>query len=77
MAESDTSVNKVIFDSGYSFPDGSTTLTISRDVPAEQDLDLRNGDDMDAEDIEEHTRLEKEMIEEMRKQGKEIFNGII
>ena len=53
MAESDTSVNKVIFDSGYSFPDGSTTLTISRDVPAEQDLDLRNGDDMDAEDIEE------------------------
>ena len=53
MAESDTGVNKVVFDSGYTFPDGSTTLTISRDVPAEQDLDLRNGDDMDAEDIEE------------------------
>ena len=31
----------------------------------------------DADDIDEHTRLEAEMIKELKKQGKELFNGIL
>lgn len=65
MAETAAGVNKVVFDEGYAFPEGSTTLTLSRDVPAEQDVDLRNGDRMDAEVIEESLDKMTAMIQQL------------
>ena len=50
---SDTGVCKVIFDEDYEFPEGAIKLVISRTVPAVQDKDLRNGDDFDADTLEE------------------------
>ena len=50
---------------------------IKRYYPALEIEDMWIKYPWDADDIEEHTKLEKEMIEEMRKQGKELFNDII
>ena len=49
--EEDTTA-AVIFVEGYVFPQGSTYLTIMREVPYSQPADYRNGEDMDAEEIE-------------------------
>ena len=48
-----TGVNKLVFDSGYSFPSEAAKLVIYRDVAILQSTDLRNGDLMDAEILEE------------------------
>ena len=50
---SDTGVYKVVFSQEYTFPTGSQKLIIARSVPAEQNVDLRNGDAVDAEVLEE------------------------
>ena len=43
---------KVVFISGYNFPAGQTKLTIIRSVSYSQELDLRNGDLIDADKLE-------------------------
>ena len=43
---------KVVFNAGYSFPAGQTRLTIIRNVSYSQELDLRNGDLIDADKLE-------------------------
>ena len=50
---------------------------IKRYFPALEIGDLWIKYPWDAEDIEEHTQKEKEMIAELKKQGKEIFDGIL
>ena len=65
---SDTGVYKVVFNQGYTFPSGSQKLIISRSVPAEQNVDLRNGDAVDAEVLEEmfdrQTAVSQQIAEE-------------
>lgn len=43
---------KVVFIAGYNFPAGQTKLTIIRSVSYSQELDLRNGDLIDADKLE-------------------------
>lgn len=64
-----TGTPKVVFDSGYTFPDGAMKLVISRSISPEQDVDLRNGDAVDAEVLEEMfdklTGISQELKEEL------------
>ena len=53
IPSSDTGVCKVIFDSGYVFPESSSKLVIYREVEITQTTDLRNSDEMDADILEE------------------------
>lgn len=55
----------VLFNSGYTFPTGSLKLTIIRQVTIEQLMDLRNGDQIDAEDLEESLDLITGMLQEL------------
>ena len=68
VPSSDTGIYKVVFNQGYTFPEGATKLTISRDVPIEQDVDLRNGDAFDGEVLEEmfdrQTAVSQQIAEE-------------
>lgn len=68
VPSSDTGVYKIVFNQGYTFPEGATKLTISRDVPIEQDVDLRNGDAFDGEVLEEmfdrQTAVSQQIAEE-------------
>ena len=50
---------------------------IKRYYPALEIEDLWIKYPWDAEDIDEHTEKEKEMIAAMKKQGKELFDGIL
>ena len=53
IPKEETGTTKVVFDSGYTFPEGAEKLVISRSIPPEQDVDLRNGDAFNAEVLEE------------------------
>ena len=58
---------KVVFDAGYTFPTGAESLAISRSIAITQEVDLRNGDKMDADVLEESldkiTAIEQELSE--------------
>ncbi len=53
IPENETGSVKVIFNPGYKFPDNASKLVIERYVQPEQGVDLRNGDTVDAEIVEE------------------------
>ncbi len=53
IPSSDTGVCKVIFDEDYSFPETASKLIIYREVAIKQTVDLRNGDTVEAEILEE------------------------
>ena len=50
---------------------------IKRYYPALEIEDMWIKYPWDAEDIDEHTKLEHEMIQELKHQGKELFDGIL
>lgn len=53
VTENDDGTGLLTFSTDYTFPDGALTLTIYRGVSIVQNLDLRNGDRVDAETLEE------------------------
>lgn len=55
----------VKFADGYAFPDGQTYLTIIREVEAEQLVDLRNGDTIEAEVLEESLDKLTELVQQL------------
>ncbi len=61
-----TGVYKVVFDEGYTFPEGALKLVISRSIPLEQNVDLRNGDAFDADVLEES--LDRQMAVSQQQQ---------
>ena len=53
------------FGAGYSFPDGTSLLTIVRTITIEQQTDLRNGDVLDAEVLEKMFDLTVGALQEL------------
>ena len=69
IPSSSAGVYKVVFDSGYSFPEGALKLVISRSVSITQGVDLRNGGRFDADVQEEmfdrQTAVSQQLSEEI------------
>lgn len=65
IPSSKTGVAKVIFDEEYTFPENAEKLVISRYVDPLQNTDLRNGDEFDAEILEEVFDQQTAMIQQL------------
>ena len=73
IPSNNTGIAKVIFDSEYRFPTNAEKLVIARYVSPEQEVDLRNGDMMNAEILEESLDKLTAMVQQLQETSSRSF----